>query len=233
MTILQKLSLAATIGSTSLSLAAGITKDPARTIQPDNIVLCESNVPCQTKTLYGRNYKVIAMPRFTVMVAISHEGNYTRADVSITNHTDAPFALTPDDFRIEVVTPKPKVLLYVPSANLVLPPPPAPTPAPQSPATQLPTTQSPVSNSFVTQSPTPVAAEAPSPSEIDSPIPGENNKDLAGKAATEQNLEATSIAPNQEIRGKVYFERDKRAHLVNVVLPIAGLVCEFPCAMKK
>ena len=233
MTILQKLSLAATIGSTSLLLAAGITKDSARTIQPDNIVVCESNVPCQTKTLYGRNYKVIAMPRFTVMVAISHEGNYTRADVSITNHTDAPFALTPDDFRIEVVTPKPKVLLYVPSANLVLPPPPVPTPGPQSPATQLPATQPPVGSSFLTQSPTPVA-EAPSPSEIDSPIPvGENKKDEAGKAATEQNLEATSIAPNQEIRGKVYFERDKRAHLVNVVLPIAGLVCEFPYAMKK
>ena len=229
MTILQKLSLAATIGSATLSLAAGTTKDVAKTIQPDNIVVCESNVPCQTKTLYGRSYKVIAMPRFTVMVAISHEGNYTRADVSITNHTDAPFTLTPDDFRIEVVTPKPKVLLYIPSANLVLPPPPATAPAPQTPVTP-----SPVGSSFVTQSPAPVVAETPNPSQIDSPMPAdENKKDEAGKAATEQNLEVTSIAPNQEIRGKVYFERDKRAHLVNIVLPIAGLVCEFPYAMKK
>jgi hypothetical protein len=33
-------------------------------------------------------------------------------------------------------------------------------------------------------------------------------------------------------QGRVYFERDKKSHLVNVVLPIAGLVFEFPYAMK-
>jgi hypothetical protein len=52
------------------------------------------------------------------------------------------------------------------------------------------------------------------------------------KAAAEQHLTATSIPPNEVTQGRVYFERDKKSHLVNVVLPIAGLVFEFPYAMK-
>jgi hypothetical protein len=225
MTIVQKLSLFAIIGSAPISFAASVSKDVSKTIQPDNVIVCESNASCETKTLYGRSYKVINTPRFTVMVAISHEGNYTRADVSVANHTDTPLAMTPDDFRIEVVTPKPKVLLYVPHANLVLPLPAAAAPAaPAPPAT--------VGHGFVAQSPAP-AADAPAPPPEIDPAAEEKKKDNADKAATEQNLEATSIAPNQETRGRVYFERDKKAHLVNVVLPIAGLVFEFPYAMKK
>ena len=52
------------------------------------------------------------------------------------------------------------------------------------------------------------------------------------KAAADQHLTATAIGPNEVTRGRVYFERDKKSHLVNVVLPIAGLVFEFPYAMK-
>jgi hypothetical protein len=57
-------------------------------------------------------------------------------------------------------------------------------------------------------------------------------KEAADKAAAEQHLTATAIGPNEVTRGRVYFERDKKSHLVNVVLPIAGLVFEFPYAMK-
>ncbi|MGD0442792.1 MAG: hypothetical protein ABSA39_02540 [Edaphobacter sp.] len=223
MTILRKLSLAATIGSATLSFAAGISKDTSKIIQPDNIIVCESSAACETKTIHGRIYKVINTPRLTIMVAVSHEGNYTRADVSVINHTDAPFTITPDDFRVEVVTPKPKVLAYVPPANLVLPAPPLPPAAAPAPAGQTPT--APFAHSFVAQSSAPAAdARTPAP-EVDDAV--------ADKAAIEQNLEPTSIAPNQETSGRVYFERDKHAHLVNVVLPVAGLVFEFPYAMKK
>jgi hypothetical protein len=58
-------------------------------------------------------------------------------------------------------------------------------------------------------------------------------QEAAEKAATEHDLSATSIPPNEAASGRVYFERDKHAHLINVVLPIAGLVFEFPYAMKK
>jgi hypothetical protein len=236
MTLLQKLSLAATLSSATFSVASDIPK----TILPDNVIRCEPNAGCVTKTLYGRSYKVINTARFTVMVAISHEGIYTRADVSITNKTDMPLAMSPDDFRVEVLTPKPKVLLYVPPANLVLPPPPlpaaaaTPTPAPQPP------TQA--GSAFVSPSSAPsavadiAATHPPAASEIDSVNAAAKetaSQEAAEKAATEHDLSATSIPPNEATSGRVYFERDKHAHLVNVVLPIAGLVFEFPYAMKK
>jgi hypothetical protein len=236
MTLLQRLSLVATISSATLSFAASISN---KTILPDNVILCEPNPACVTKVLYGRNYKVLSTPRFTVMVAISKEGIYTRADVSITNNSDMPLNMSPEDFRVEVLTPKPKVLLYIPPANLVLPPPPLP-PAPA--ATPTPQSPTPVGSAFVTQSPAPPAATdpaanpAPSTPEIDPAVAMEKAKaaqEDADKTAAEQHLYATSIAPNEVTRGRVYFERDKHAHLVNVVLPIAGLVFEFPYAMKK
>ena len=121
MTLLQKLSLALTISSATFSVAASIPKTVEKTILPDNVVRCEPNDGCINKTLYGRSYKVINTPRFTVMVAISHEGAYTRADVSIANHTDTALSMTPEDFRVEVLTPKPKVLLYVSPANVYYP----------------------------------------------------------------------------------------------------------------
>src|SRR5271170_2824902 len=129
MTLSSKFLLAAAIGSTASCFAAGIPK----TILPDNVVRCEPGAGCVNQTLYGRNYKVIATPRFTVMVSISHEGIYTRADVSVTNNTDMPLSVSPEDFRVEVVTPKPKILLYVPPAELNLPPtqPIPATPSPQ------------------------------------------------------------------------------------------------------
>ncbi len=239
MTLLQRLSLVAAIGSATFSFAASV---PSKTILPDNVILCEPNPACVTKVLYGRNYKVLATPRFTVMVAVSREGIYTRADVSITNNTDSPLAMSPDDFRVEVLTPKPKVLLYVPPANLLLPPPPLP-PAPPTAAPPSPQA-TPVGSAFVTQSAAPAATDTASPDTANPPAPSEVDaaaaeakekamQEEAEKTAAEQNLTATSIGPNEVMRGRVYFERDKKAHLVNVVLPIAGLVFEFPYAQKR
>jgi hypothetical protein len=234
MTLLQKLSFAATLTSATFSVAANIPK----TILPDNVIRCEPSAGCVSKTLYGRSYKVITTPRFTVMVAVSHEGIYTRADVSITNNTDMPLAMTPEDFRVEVLTPKPKVLLYVPPANLVLPPPPLP-PAPRA-SIAIPHPPTPAGSAFVSQSTAPSADTAANPAqtapEIDAIAAAAKEKasqEDAGKAATENHLSATSIPPNEATSGRVYFERDKHAHLVNVVLPIAGMVFEFPYAMKK
>jgi hypothetical protein len=235
MTLLQKLSLAVTISSATFSVAANIPKTVGKTILPDNVVRCEPNAGCINKTLYGRSYKVITTPRFTVMVAISHEGVYTRADVSIANHTDTPLSMTPDDFRVEVLTPKPKVLLYIPPANLVLPPPPLPpaaaaTPAPQSTAPAITSTPSTAATAQAEASPTP----PPTDVEVLYAVAEQKaaKQEAAEKAAAEQHLTATLIPPNEVTQGRVYFERDKKSHLVNVVLPIAGLVFEFPYAMK-
>jgi hypothetical protein len=211
MKFLEKLALAATFGSATFSIAASIPK----MIQPDNVILCEPTAACVTETINGRSYKVISTPRFTVMVSVSREGNYTRADVSVANHTDTPLSVTPDDFRVEVLTPKPKVLNYIPPANLNLP----------------------QAQSQTPHSPTPTPAIATSlmstTNVVYDPANEKTPQQNVEKATINYDLSATSIAPNEVTRGRVYFERDRHAHLVNVVLPIAGLVFEFPYAMKK
>ncbi|MEI9981389.1 MAG: hypothetical protein WDN23_20785 [Edaphobacter sp.] len=218
MTFLSKFLLATVAGSAVSSFAASIPK----AVLPDNVVLCDPGDGCVSKTLYGRSYKVIATPRFTVMVSVSREGNYTRADVSVTNNTDMPLSVSPEDFRVEVVTPKPKVLLYVPPSELNLP---VAQPAPPAPANQsAPQTPPAPSDKPAVQQSAPAA------------VPEEAQKaalEAADKAATEHHLAATSIPPNEMTRGRVYFENDKRAQLVNVVLPIAGVVFEFPYKQKR
>jgi hypothetical protein len=250
MTILPRISLLSAFAINTLVFAASIPK----TILPDNVVLCEPNAGCVNQTLYGRNYKVISTPRFTVMVAVSQEGAYTRADVSVTNNTDVPLSVTPEDFRVEVLTPKPKVLQYVPPSDLRDLPseqPQAPV-APASSPIAAPTAQpqvSPMASSMLAHSfqssQTVAASDIPaSPAEpvaeVEVHSAAEQQKLLLQEAAinaekidSQKHLAPTSVPPSEVTRGRVYFERDKHAQLVNVVLPIAGLVFEFPYAMKK
>jgi hypothetical protein len=226
MTPLQQASLLFFLAPT-LTFAASVQK----TILPDNVITCQPNANCFGKSLYGRNYRVITTPRFTVMVAISHEGAYTRADVSIANNTVLPQSLTPEDFRVEVLTPKPKILLYVPPSDLKdLPA--TPTPAPQHQTSPTP----PIASSFLSQkssisSPSD-PAQTPAVSDADSDAKKMALQQAEDKAASDHPLQATSLPPNEVTRGRVYFESDKHARLVNIVLPIAGLVFEFPYSMK-
>jgi hypothetical protein len=221
MTHIQKLSLLFVLTSPTLSFAASVPK----TILPDNVITCQVNANCTNKTVYGRLYKVINTPRFTVMVAISQEGSYTRADVSIANNTILTQSLTPEDFRVEVVTPKPKVLLYVPPSDLKdLPAAPAtPPPTSSTASSPLPSQAPVVANTSQTPNIDELYKEAKQKAAL---------KDVADKIASQRDLSATSLPPNEVASGRVFFERDKHAQLVNVVLPIAGLVFEFPYIMK-
>jgi hypothetical protein len=226
MTQIQKLSLLFALTSPTFSFAASVPK----AILPDNVITCQVNANCTNKTLYGRTYKVINTPRFTVMVAVSQEGAYTRADVSIANNTIMSQSLTPEDFRVEVVTPKPKVLLYVPPTDLKdLPPANQTTSAPQTAAVAPAVPSAPTANAAQ-------AADASLTPNIDQLYEEAKRKaalkEEAGKAASQRDLSATSLPPNEVALGRVFFERDKHAQLVNVVLPIAGLVFEFPYMMK-
>lgn len=206
----------------TFTFAASVPK----TILPDNIITCQPNANCFGKNLYGRNYRVINTPRFTVMVAISREGAYTRADVSIANNTVLPQSLTPEDFRVEVLTPKPKVLLYVPPSDLKdLPAAPTPAPQPQTPPTP------PIGSSFLSQQSS-ISSTSPEVEETDSDVKKMASQLAADRAASDHPLEATALPPNEVIRGRVYFESDKHARQVNIVLPIAGLVFEFPYSMR-
>ena len=210
------LSLALT-GCSVLSLAA------TPSIIPDNVVTCGQNAQCSNKVMFGRKYKVIETVKFTVMVSISNEGAYTRADVSIANHLDYPQKVSPEDFRVEVVSPKPRVLLYVPPSELqnVAPPPPIPvveTPVAAAPAAEggaaAPAAVTPNIDELFAQAKKEAAA-----------------KEAAEKAAALRDLAAAPIPANEVVRGRVFFEKDPKAKQVNVVLPVAGLVFEFPYAM--
>ena len=189
MTFSSKFLLAAAIGSTASSFAASIPK----TILPDNIVRCEPGAGCVNETLYGRNYKVMATPRFTVMVSISHEGIYTRADISVTNNTDMPLSVSPEDFRVEVVTPKPKVLLYIPPAELNLPE--------AKPAAAASTVQGvPLAQASASPSVAPsVEGSLPAKSE-DAEVQKAAQREAAEKVAAQQHLAATSIPPSEVAR---------------------------------
>jgi hypothetical protein len=90
-TLLQKITLACTLGCTAVSVAADLPK----TILADNVVRCQPTTGCTNKVLYGRTYKVLTTPRFVVMVSVSHEGEYTRADVSIATTPASPSSSLP------------------------------------------------------------------------------------------------------------------------------------------
>ena len=222
MTRIQQASLLLALTSPTVIFAASVPK----TILPDNVITCQPNANCFGKKLYGRNYKVINSPRFTVMVSVSQEGPYTRADVSIANNTVLPQNVTPEDFRVEVVTPKPKILLYVPPSDLKD----LPVAAPASQPPTSPTLQ--LGSSLLPQQTATLTGVAPSQASTADQPDAEGKTKTAEQLASEHPLEAMSLSPNEVALGRVYFERAKHEQLVNIVLPIAGLVFEFPYNMK-
>jgi hypothetical protein len=209
------------------SIFSTAAKIPTNTNLNDNVLTCGRNARCSNKVMFGRTYKVIQTVQFTVMVSISNEGPYTRADVSITNHGDYPQNVSPQDFRVEVLAPKPRVLLYVPPSelqNLPAPPPmPVATPAAADALHE-------------EQKPAIVAAEpnkTPSIDELFAQAKREEaRKEAEERAAAEQHLAAAAIPANEVVRGRVYFEKDPKAKQVNIVLPISGVVFEFPYSLE-
>jgi hypothetical protein len=224
-------------GSTAFSVAAKIP-----TSLNDNVLTCGANARCSNKVMFGRNYKVMQTAKFTVMVSVSTEGSYTRADVSVQNNGNYSQNLSPQDFRVEVTSPKPRVLLYVAPADLQLPPPkPIPVVVPVAKVVETPKPAAKpklLQAAYVTSegSAETATATVPKPPTIDELYEAAKVeaalKEAAERAAAEKHLEASTIPANEIVRGRVYFERDHKAKMVNVVLPVAGQVFEFPYSMQ-
>ena len=200
MTPLRIAVLASITTTTTFCLAANLP----RNTPSYNVVICQPNAGCIHHTIFGHDYKILSTDRFAVMVFLSNEGRYTRADVSITNLTPSPATLSPEDFRIEARTPKSKVFPYVPPSQL----------------DSLPT-------------PTPALQTNQASSELEAARQREV-QEAAELAAATPHLKAITIPPNQAVHGRVYFERDPSAtrQPVNVVLPIADTVFKFPDVIK-
>ena len=210
MTPLRTAVFASIFTSATLSLAASLPRNTTSY----NVVVCQPSARCIHHTIFGHDYKILSTDRLTVMVFLSTEGRYTRADVSITNLTPTPINLSPEDFRIEALNSRSKVFLYVPPSRLENVP--APTRATPNDAAAIPNPNSNLEISEVEAARQRAAQEA------------------VELAATTPHLKAIVIPPNQAVHGRVYFERDLRttSQPVNVVLPIAGTVFKFPDVIK-
>ena len=200
---LRKAVFVSILSTTTISLAANLPRNA-------NTVICQPNAGCIHHTIFGHDYKLLSTDRFSVMVFLSTEGRYTRADVSITNLTPTPINLSPEDFRIEALTSTSKVFLYVPPSqleNVAAPTRATPNDAPANP------------NSEISELEAARQREAQEAVEL---------------AARTPHLKAIVIPPNQAVHGRVYFERDPSAahQQVNVVLPIADTVFKFPDIIK-
>jgi hypothetical protein len=207
MTPLRKVAFASILSTTTFSLAADLPRNA-------NIVICRPNTGCIHHTIFGHDYKILSTDRFSVMVFLSTEGRYTRADVNITNLTPIPINLSPEDFRIEATAAKSKVFLYVPPSQLEN----VPNPTQVTPNDTAPIPD-PNSNFEI--------------SELEA-VKQRAAREATELAATTPHLTAIIIPPNQAVHGRVYFERDLSAthQQVNVVLPIADTVFKFPDIIK-
>jgi hypothetical protein len=211
MTPLCKAVFASILATTTFSLAANLPRNLSRNA---NTVICQPNAGCIHHTIFGHDYKMLSTDRFSVMVFLSTEGRYTRADVSITNLTPTPINLSPEVFRIEAINSRSKVFLYVPPSQLENIP--AQT---QATPNDAPATQNQNSNSEI--------------SELEA-ARQRAEQEAAELAATTPHLTSIVIPPNQAVYGRVYFEHDPSAthQQVNVVLPIADTVFKFPDVIK-
>jgi len=205
MTPLRIAAYASIFTCSTFSFAANLP----RNTQPGNVVVCEPNDGCIHHTIFGHDYKLLTTDRFSVMVFLSSEGAYTRADVSITNLTSTPINLSPEDFHIQALASRSKVFLYVPPSQL----------------DQLPAS-------------TPTTPKAnPNPNQEINELEAARQREAQEAvelAAATPHLKAITIPPNQAVHGRVYFERDPRPtpQQVNLVLPIAGTVFKFPDTIK-
>jgi hypothetical protein len=207
MTPLRIAVFASIVTSATLSLAASLPRNA-------NVVVCQPNAGCIHHTIFGHDYKIISTDRFTVMVFLSSEGRYTRADVSITNHTPNPINLTPEDFHIQALASRSRVFFCIPPSQLE----------------NLPTPTRATPNAAIN-----APAANPNP-ELDEPEAARQRaiQEAIELQAATPHLKAITIPPSQAVHGRVYFERDPRPtpQQVNLVLPIAGTVFKFPDVIK-
>jgi hypothetical protein len=197
--------------SATLSLAANLPRNA-------NIVICQPNAGCIHHTIFGHDYKILSTDHLAVMVFLSTEGRYTRADVSITNLTSTPINVYPENFRVEALTSRSKVFLYVPPSQLE----------------NIPTrTRATPNDAADTPSANPNPKSNSELSELDA-ARQRAMQEAVELAATTPHLRAIIIPPNQAVHGRVYFKRDPSAthQQVNVVLPIADMVFKFPDIIK-
>jgi hypothetical protein len=170
-----------------------------------NTLTCPETSGCRHETIDGRVYSVLATPELVVRVSLSTEGDYTRADVSVSNNSGIRFDLLPADFRIDVVSPHPHTLESVSPASMPS--------ASRELALQLRSRTGKRANLRVKAQP--AASELYTSAVL---LPPKPQPDLA----------VGTVLPDGTAEGKVFFLRDPGARTIHLILPISGAVFEFP-----
>ena len=113
MNLIQKTSVALLALASSLAFGASVPRSVS-----GNIVTCQANSGCFNQLINGRIYKVLKTPSMTVKLSLWTEGDVTRADVIIANNSGLQLNVLANDFRVDVLSPKPRTLSFVPSASV-------------------------------------------------------------------------------------------------------------------
>ena len=98
-------------GASTLAFGASVPRSIS-----GNIVTCQANAGCFNQLINGRIYKVMKTPSMTVKLSLWNEGDITRADVIIANSSGLELSVLAHDFRVDVLSPKPRTLAYLPSS---------------------------------------------------------------------------------------------------------------------
>ena len=204
------------LGSATLSLAA---TPPAGL--SDNVVSCQSGPSCFNRKMFGRDYKVLRTPRAEIMVSISTEGIYTRADISITNYDSLPASITPDDFRVEVVVLSRTHALVCASRSFL-----------RRGSSQILWPKPQLQHLPLLLHRLRVPLSRPQTRLILSILMSSTRRRRSRWRCRKQpiapqrrrNLAPGTLKVNQVTRGRAYFERDKKATQVMLTIPIAGVV---------
>jgi hypothetical protein len=207
--------LCATLLATTAVVPALSQAGPAEPSQPKyilrsgSVTQCEPGKGCEEELLNGRKYLVMRTDGFILKVASGQDQHHGFADVTITNETGTAQLVNPANFRMEEAEPRLHRLFYI------------------DPNRDLPTPQR-----------EPKAAKSELGKGLPSPEYWTSEEHLQEKrvkavalVTNEPLLRVQSIAPDQTVSGRVYFEHPRAPKGVSLLVALPGALFEFPCRL--
>jgi hypothetical protein len=214
------------------------------------VLNCDESAGCTHQFVNGAKFKTLTGNGFTVTVALSGNKKYFRADVSVLNSSASNADVFPANFTLEEVEPKDKSLAYVDAEKIMR--------SIQKRAAwgnamtgmgsgmqrqQSTTTTTNTGTASATGSDGSYATGTYNGSSVSTT----SSPDYAAQARANQIIQArnqqvaaisqqlsqtalrtNTVAPNQSVRGFVFFEADKKVKDVVLSIPVGATVYRFP-----
>jgi len=214
------------------------------------VLICDESAGCTHQFVNGAKFKTLTGNGFTVTVSLWGNKKYFRADVSVLNSSTANVDVLPASFDLEEVEPKEKTLAYVDAEKIMrsiqkrvawgnaMTAMGAGMQQQQSTTTTTSTgtvnatgsdgsyASGTYNGSAVSKTSSPdYAAQARANQVIQ-----QRNQQVAAlnEQLSRTALKANTVVPNQNVRGYVFFEADKKVKNVMLSIPVGGTVFKFP-----